>query len=346
MQTTLLGGILHMVDFHELQGKTIGVVYIFEGETAPGFKHYHVWQSDIIAQWLLAIQELQCRPLILDVRTFAEKALSGTLPHIDFVLNLNCGSCELSPMALIPSICSFFHIPCIPCDAVAILAGENKLISNLAAKAVGIPVPHTLDNSTPNGIFRPLNLGSSIGVQRTPNNEMEGIYQEFIQGYDITTPIVYNPILQQMDIMPTVLYISENDNVEWYLCEKSKDTRSGFIRKTIFILSEEVQTKYLEMIYNLSINTYCRIDARIRCDSTDCLKSLLANPLQLKDIYFIEINPMPTVWINNAFSHSFSQIQPVHSFYAYINKLQEFVNKSTLYNFLLSAAMFALTTTK
>lgn len=335
-----------MVDFHELQGKTIGVVYIFEGETAPGFKHYHVWQSDIIAQWLLAIQELQCRPLILDVRTFTEKAISGTLPHIDFILNLNCGSCELSPMALIPSVCSFFHIPCIPCDAVAILAGENKLISNLTAKAIGISIPKTLDDDIPNGIFRPLNLGSSIGVQRTPNKEIEGIYQEFIRGYDITTPIVYNPITKQMDIMPTVLYISENDNVEWFLGEESKDTRNGFIRKIIFSLSEDVQAKYLEMVHNLSINTYCRIDARIKCESADRLKLLLNAPLQLKDIYFIEINPMPTIWINNAFSHSFSHIQPDHSLYDYINKLQDFVKQSTLYNFLLSAAMFALITTK
>lgn len=333
-----------MMDFHELQGKTIGVVYIFEGETAPGFEHYHVWQSDIIAQWLVAIQELHCRPLILDVRTFVEKAISGTLPHIDFVLNLNCGSCELSPMALVPSVCSFFHIPCIPCDAMAILAGENKLVSNMAAKAVGIPVPQTLDFNVENGIFRPLNLGSSIGVERRPNDKIKGIYQEFIQGYDITTPIVYNPKIQQMDIMPTVLYISENDNIEWFLGEKNKDTRSGFLRKTIFDLSEEVTEKYLELVHNLSINTFCRIDARIKCDSTETLKLLTEKPLRLKDIYFIEINPMPTVWINNAFSHSFSQIQPDHSFHSYIEELQGIVNESTLHNFLLSIAMFALTT--
>lgn len=335
-----------MIDFGELQGKTIGVVYIFEGEEAPGFEHYHIWQSDIISQWLMAIQEMHCRPLILDVRTFVEKAISGTLPHIDFVLNLNCGSCELSPMALIPSVCSFFHIPCIPCNAVAILAGENKLLSNLIAKAVGIPVPRTLNNDIANGIFRPLNLGSSLGVKREPTNEIEGLYQEFIPGYDITTPIVYNPILQKMDFMPTVLYVSENDDVNWYLGEENKDTRKGFIRKTIFNLSKEIQEKYLELVKNLSINTFCRIDARIKCNSTDGINSLLESPLQLKDIYFIEINPMPTVWINNAFSHSFSQIQPEHSLTIYIKQLQNIVKKSTLHNFLLSIAMIALSTTK
>ena len=38
-----------MIDLHNLIGKTIGVIYTFEGEDAPGFSHYHVWQSDIIS---------------------------------------------------------------------------------------------------------------------------------------------------------------------------------------------------------------------------------------------------------------------------------------------------------
>ncbi len=335
-----------MFDFHEILGKTIGVIYTFEGEDALGFEHYHVWQSDIISKWLLAIQELKCRPLILDVRTFVDKAISNTLPNIDYVLNLNCGSCELSPMALIPSICAFFHIPCIPCDSTAILAGENKLMSNLLAQATGIQIPKSLNKKIKGGIFRPLNLGSSIGVKRNFSNQIMGLYQEFIYGYDITTPIVYNPIIQKMDIMPTVLYIAENNNVEWYLGEENKALRSGFTRKTIYDLSEEVYEKYLELVQNLSINTFCRIDARIKCDSPSDLKLLLEKPLQLKDIYFIEINPMPTVWINNAFSHSFLEIQPTDNFFTYIKELQKIVSQIDLHVFLLSIAMLALSTTK
>ncbi|MCM1144242.1 MAG: hypothetical protein NC318_06320 [Blautia sp.] len=334
-----------MLNFDELKCKTIGVVYIFEGEDAPGFEHYHVWQSDIISKWLMAIQELKCRPLILDVRTFVDKAISGTLPHIDYVLNLNCGSCELSPMALVPSICSFFHIPCIPCDAMTILTGENKLISNLVAKATGIPVPQNLNHNISDGIFRPLNLGSSIGVKREPTKQVKGLYQEFIKGYDITTPIVYNPLTKQMDFMPTVLYIADKDDVNWYLGEENKDTRSGFTRKAINSLSEELREKYLELVQNLSINTFCRIDARIKCNSSADLQLLLEKPLLLEDVYFIEINPMPTVWINNAFSHSFSEITEEYSFYTYIKELQTIVPQSTLHNFLLSIAMFALSTT-
>lgn len=335
-----------MFDYHKILGRTIGVVYTFEGEDAPGFEHYHVWQSDIISKWLLAIQELKCRPLIMDVRTFIDKAISNTLPNIDYVLNLNCGSCELSPMALIPSVCGFLNIPCIPCDSTAILAGENKLMSNLLAQATGIQIPQTLNNKIKGGIFRPLNLGSSTGVKREFSGQTDGLYQEFINGYDITTPIVYNPIIQKMDIMPTVLYVAENDNVEWYLGEENKSSRSGFIRKTIYDLSEELKEKYLVLTQNMSINTFCRIDARIKCDSPNDLKSLLKHPLQLKDIYFIEINPMPTVWINNAFSHSFLEIQSTHSYFKYIKELQNVVPQCNLHNFLLSIAMLSLSTTK
>ena len=119
----------------ELKGKTIAIVYIFEGEDAPGFNHYWVWKSDIISGWLNAVQELECVPFILDVRTFVQKAMNHTLPHIDFVVNLNCGSYDLSSMSLVPSTCSFLSIPCIPCNAAAIILSENKKVSNLLAIA-------------------------------------------------------------------------------------------------------------------------------------------------------------------------------------------------------------------
>lgn len=335
-----------MVDFNRIIGNTVGVVYTFEGEDASGFEHYHVWKSDIISKWLLAIQELKCRPLILDVRTFVDKAISNTLPNVDYVLNLNCGGRELSPMALVPSVCGFFHIPCIPCNAATILAGENKLMSNLLAQATGIQIPQNLNKEIGNGIFRPLNLGSSIGVERNFSNQVEGIYQEFIPGYDITTPIVYNPILQKMDIMPTVLYIGEKDDVNWYLGEESKKNRSGFTREIIYDLSEELKNKYLNLVQNLDIKTFCRIDARIKCSCSDELRVLLKKPLQIRDVYFIEINPMPTVWVNNAFSYSFSNLPKNSTFLTYMAELQTVISQNTLHNFLLSIAMLSLSTTK
>ena len=123
-----------------IKGLTVAIVYIFEGEQAAGFAHYHIWKGDIISKWLNAIANVGCRPFILDVRTFVEKAFSNTLPHIDFVINLNCGSTDLDPMAIVPSTCAFLGIPCIPCGSFSILAGENKYHSNLLAKECGLLV--------------------------------------------------------------------------------------------------------------------------------------------------------------------------------------------------------------
>ena len=120
---------------HRIQGKTIAVVYIFEGEQGEGFEHYDIWQSDVISEWLYAIQQNHCRPLIMDVRTFILKAMSQTLPEIDFVLNLNNGNKVLSTLGLVPSVCSFLNIPCIPCNTVSIIAGEHKGIANYVASA-------------------------------------------------------------------------------------------------------------------------------------------------------------------------------------------------------------------
>lgn len=333
----------YMQDIKTIQGKTIGVIYTYEGENAPGFRHYHIWESDIIAQWLVAIQQIRCKPFILDVRTFVEKAIAGTLPKLDYVINLNCGGCELSPMALIPSLCAFFHIPCIPCNAVSILTGENKYISNLLAQSIGLNVPKTLLPSDTEGIFRPLNLGSSLGIKRGPlsGQEPEGLYQEFIKGYDITTPIVYNPLTKKMDFLPTVIYVSQEETVEWYLGEEHKETRSGFIRKTIYDINDDVKKLYLDLIKSMSISTFCRIDARVKCFDNDKLAEVLNSPLKADDLYFIEINPMPTVWVNNAFSHSFSQINEKSTFYPYINSLKELAEDANVYSFLLSASMLS-----
>lgn len=332
-----------MRDLHTLQGKTIGVIYTFEGENASGFTHYHIWKSDIISQWLIAIQQLHCRPFILDVRTFVEKAIAETLPKLDCVINLNCGGCELSPMALIPSLCSFFRIPCIPCNAVSILTGENKKISNLIAESIGLNVPKELPSNVKQGFFRPLNLGSSLGTKKGPltGDEPKGLYQEFIQGYDITTPIVYNPMLDSFDFLPTVVYIPEKENTNWYLGETHKESRDGFKRQTIFHLSEELKKKYLKLIESMDISTFCRIDARIKCLSSKDFQDIIRHPLKLNDIYFIEINPMPTVWTNNAFSHSFSKINEENSFYPYIHSLKNVVMDVNVYNFLLSISMLA-----
>lgn len=126
---------------YKIQKKTIALVYIFENEKSVGYGHYDIWKSDVISAWILAIQEIDCKPLILDARTFAEKAFNKSLPQVDAVINLNNGNVNLSTLALIPSICSFMGIPCVPCNATSIISGENKFFSNCIAEYLNLNVP-------------------------------------------------------------------------------------------------------------------------------------------------------------------------------------------------------------
>ena len=99
----------------QIEGSTIAVIYVFQGDNTSSFQHYDPWKSDVISDWLRAIQELNCIPFILDVRTFAQKSLNGTLPHIDYVINLNAGTTNLSVLGLVPSICAFIKCTMYSC---------------------------------------------------------------------------------------------------------------------------------------------------------------------------------------------------------------------------------------
>lgn len=329
--------------FEEITGKTIAIVYVFEGENAPGFAHYHIWKSDVISEWLKAIQDLKGLPFILDVRTFVEKAMTNTLPHIDYVINLNCGSCELSPMGLVPSVCGFLSIPCIPCDTVAIVTGENKNIANLIAKATEINVPEYLLFDDENGIYRPLNYGSSVGVRKGKRyTNAKGTYQKFIHGYDITTPMVYNPYKNCMDTLPTVIFIPEKGGTEWFYGEKENISNTGYTRKIIKNIPSNTKEKYIKLVEAFSIKTFCRIDARFQCTEPLSESAFENLELNLQNIFFTEINPMPSIRLtNNEFFLSFLSAKESTEINKIILSLQEIIGEVTLHNFLLACSMLS-----
>lgn len=333
-------------DLKELRGKTIAIVYIFEGEDAPGFEHYWIWKSDIISGWLNAVQEIDCIPFILDVRTFIQKAINHTLPHIDFVLNLNCGSCELSSMSLVPSMCSFLSIPCIPCDACAIVMSENKRISNLIATAMKIPVPPTIEVSCDNGIYRPLNLGNSKGIIIGHCNDIDkkkGTYQEFIPGYDVTIPIVYNPEINDIDLLPALVYLPKSKNPHWIYDESEKETDDNFDLFPYVEIEEQCKKRLISFAKEFPIQTFGRIDARIKCTEMPLTHKITEHPLCLDNLYFIEINSMPTIEPDDSFEIAFKIVhnQKSHSLHHAVNTYINTVKRPSINGFLLSASMLA-----
>ena len=324
----------------KIKGKTVAIVYIFEGDTGEGFEHFYIWKSNIIAKWMNAVQELSCLPLIIDVRTFIDKAINRTLPHIDYVLNLNSGTYNLSTMALVPAMCSAMNVPCIPCNAVSIVTGEQKELSNHIASSLGIKVPKTLNPSDNTGIFRPINLGNSLGVHRGYEANTKGLYQEFIPGYEITTPIVYNPLLKEMDILPTVVFQPISNDPAWYYGEKDKTAQTGYKFCTIN-LEDSLKKKYIDLVNTLSIQTFCRIDARIKCENSQKLNSILEVGGLLDNTYFIEINVMPTIRDNNSFCYSFNKLTEDTPLYQCIQLQKEIMGTININSFLLACSMIS-----
>lgn len=334
---------------NELRGKTIGIIYFFEKEDAPGSRHYWIWKSDIISGWLNAIQELECVPYIMDVRTFIQKASSYTLPHIDFIINLNCGSYELSSMGLVPAMCSFLSIPCIPCDAAAIVISENKHISNLIATTNKINVPEYLPPTSKNGIFRPLNLGSSIGIQIGQCSDAPGVYQEFITGYDVTIPIVYNPYIDNLDLFPPLLYFPNSQNPNWvYDFEEKYSENEGFTKYPILKVEPQAKKILLEFARTFPITTFGRIDGRINCKCTTLSKDILQKPLSLDDFYFVEINSMPTIEKDDSFDMAFKVAQNCTEFDVHqsVEQYCKIVKHASMIGYILSSSVIALTRAK
>ena len=326
---------------YKIQGKTVAVVYIFEGEDSKGFGHYDIWQSDVISEWLCAIQQNRCRPLIMDVRTFIHKAMNNTLPHIDFVLNLNAGATELSTLSLVPSVCSFLGIPCIPCNAVSIIAGEHKGIANYIAASVNLNLPKS-DSTSGELIFRPLNYGSSRGVVKgnIDSYDKEGIYQEFIKGYDITTPILYNPLTAQLQVLPTIMYYPEDKDINWFLNEDVKEKRGGY-KKRVLQIDALTESKYIDLTKKMGINCYCRVDARIKCDSDTEWDSICANPIPADKIFFIEMNPMPTLKPNINIHNALAALSENDAFYECYKQYTDFHNANAPTGFVLFCSFLA-----
>lgn len=330
-----------------IKGKTIAIVYIFEKEDAEGFEHFLVWKDKILTSWLSAIYEIDCLPYIIDVRTFMQKASNYSLPHIDYVINLNSGCTKLPTMGLVPSICSFLNIPCIPCDSTAILTTENKKISNFIALGANLQTPKFLDSNNSFGIYRPINLGNSIGVKVDSFSEFknDGIYQEFIPGYDVTIPVAYNFITNKIDILPPTLYFPETLEENWVYDEKTKEKDMGLKRFQFLEIEDKTKKDIIEFFEIFDIKTYGRIDARLKCESKLSGTEVKA-PFSFENCFFLEVNSMPTIETNDGFDLAFKAVlsNQKHSFYECVNEYNNYIEKPTINGFLLATSIISLTT--
>jgi hypothetical protein len=296
-----------------LKRKNIALVYTFQNEDAAGFGHYDYWKFNVISDWGKAVEQLGCMPYVLDVRTFGHKVLNNSMPPIDFVINLNAGNQSLSTLGLVPSLAGFIGVPCIPNDTLATVAGESKILSNRVAMSHSIHVPSKLPPAQGGGIFRPDNYGSSrgISVRKKGIESANELYQEFIPGVDLTIPFLFNPSTRQLEALPGIMYIPENKDMTWFLGEKEKVQRKGYV-KTLVTISPEAAATFSQLADSFKIKTLCRIDTRVKSADYTTLEIIRENAIPLSIMHFMEINAMPTISEGVNFCNAVSGLTAQH----------------------------------
>lgn len=332
----------YVEEINNIKGKTIGIVYVFENNcSAP--RNYDAWEGDVLSNWVHAVYELHGLPLVMDVQTFVEKLSKGTLPPIDFVINLSNGYFDISSLGLVPSICTYYKIPCIPCNASMLLTGENKRLSNLIAQSLGFYIPQLLDKQTPTSITRPNSLGSSYGVHRgaKESEPFDHFIQEFIPGLDVTIGILYNPIENCLSIQPAVAYVPDSMDPQWFFGEKEKQTHVGHSKRIVQIDSHS--KKQIETLIKVfDITTYCRIDFRAKCNTTEEIQHSLTNGLSWDQLNFIEINLLPTIKAGNNFCFALEHQEPDATMSTCYQLYQSNVRNATLTGFILSCSILSI----
>ena len=323
-----------------LKGVLIAIVYTFEGEDANGFEHYDVWRMDVVGDWLRAVEEIGAIPYIMDVRTFGQKALNNTLPCIDYVINLNAGNIELSTLTLVPSICAFKGLTCLPCDAFISVVGEHKIFSNIIAADAGLKIPLPSKHGG-QSIKKPVSMGSSAGVRKYSGPDIstgKEFSQEFIAGIDLSTPLLFNPHKQRMIASQSVAYITEPFNPEWFLSADEKSGNSSYIKVSARI-SESTRNAFAELAAKFGIKTLCRVDARVRSDSEEEIQEFLRTEIPDDRIHFIEINPMPTIRSGINFCNAIVSEAPENEFAEPLRLYNDIISKPTVVGFILSSAI-------
>lgn len=327
-----------------ISGKTVAIVYTYEGDSISGAEKYDFWEGDVISDWVHGAYELRTMPFIIDARTFVEKSMNHTLPPIDFVVDLNDGYYELSSLALIPSVCAYNRIPCIPCDASLLLMGEDKYISNILAQNFGFNLPNSFSKPREDSISKPFCYGSSCGIVKgLVDNETlkkQTLIQEFIQGFDVTVPVLYCPTDDDMTVLPAVAYRPNNYDPQWFLGEQEKKQHAGY-QKQIVSIDNKTKENIKSFVKQIGVTTYCRIDFRCMCDTASKMKSILSSGCNWNDLKFIEINPLPTIKENINFLDSIANITPDHPIAPCLDAYYKETRNATLTGFVLSCSLIA-----
>lgn len=295
-----------------LRGAAAAVVYSFAGAKEFRKIWYDQWRSAVISSYGSALEELGLNPYFVDVRSFALQALDGSLPTVICSFNLNAGVTPIHHWGIVPSVAAWAEIKPFPADVDVLIVGERKDTAAFLAQSAGLKVARTfafneLAQVAPELpiILKPRDMGGSVGVRRTQASEVVDdtvslspgtIIQEFIKGYDLTVPIVWQPTKGKHRAPAGILYIpddgTDGTDGSWFHSEESKRRGTGYQKLVVEIPAdaEEAISRFAE---HAELGPYARVDFRLPVSSVETRQS---NPTISADtMKFIEVNPLPTL---------------------------------------------------
>lgn len=242
-----------------------------------------------------------------DAKKLLSKLNSGVF-DCDLIFNIAEGFGSRNREALIPSILELHHIPYTASDAYGMCINLNKQHTKILVNSIGIPVPKgfsfkTIDKSIIKEVtslkfpivLKPNCEGGSMGLYLIhtmeefinkanyliSNFSFELLVEEYIEGSEITVPIIGSGTSTRALGVVTIL---NEDSTDIELYDNSLKYIDNVINSTSFKYSEAVKNKllnYSEIIHNFfNLFDYSRMDYRVKPNG---------------DIYFLEINTMPSL---------------------------------------------------
>jgi len=288
-----------------LRGESAAVVYGFAPTGNFTQIWYDQWRSSVISSYGSALEELGLHPYFVDAGSFARQALDRSLPKMVCAFNLNAGITPIHHWSMVPSVASWCGIRPFPSEADVLIVGERKDTASLIAQECGFAVPksyrkkqlQTLDSAEP-VVLKPRDMGGSVGLRRSTAGELADedvaqntdIIQDFIFGFDLTIPVVWQPTLGKHRCVGGVMYLPENGSQDWYHSADSKESGRGYSKRVVSI-PPELESLLANFAKRIELGPYARIDLRIQCNS-DAVHDIdwkAAKP------FFIEVNPLPTL---------------------------------------------------
>ena len=123
---------------------------------------------------------------------------------------------------------------------------------------------------------------------------------------------------------------------------------NGFKTINYEICNNEIINELEKALVTMEVNTFARIDARIKANDNKLNSNIITEELSLESFYFIEINAMPTIEHGDGFDLSLQYIleSPSNQFHKCAKEYYSNVSKPTINGFVLFNSIVSIITSK